>query len=237
MKTQKGSVKRSISKSTPVKNKKPQKGRSTKNAILDENRGPKNFGYARVSTEDQNAELQTDALLKSGVDLHDLFVDQGLSGTFADRPALQEVLSRLKPGDTLTVWKLDRLGRSLLHLMTIAEKFKTEKIYFKSLTEGIDTQTVAGRLLYAILGAVASFEKEILIERTRAGMASAKRRGTHVGRPRALAGQRLDAARDMLREGRSKREVARFFQVSVDTVSRYAGAVSEEVRVRPKLLR
>ena len=220
MSTRKGTLKPRKSKALPVKKKTTQKGRSMKNPILNENRGPKNIGYARISTEDQTASLQTDALLKAGVLPDDLFVDEGLSGTLADRPELQEALSQLKPGDTLTVWKLDRLGRSLPHLLSIADKLRTEKMFFKSLTEGIDTSTPAGRLLYAILGAVAGFEKDVLIERTRAGMMAAKRKGTHVGRPQKLAGERLALASDLLAEGRSKREVARVMRVSVDTITR-----------------
>ena len=214
--TNKGTLKPKISEPRPVKAQTKQKGRSMNDGV----REPKIVGYARISTDDQDAALQVDALKKIGVKKPNLFVDEGWSGTLADRPALDTALKSLRAGDTLIVWKLDRLGRSLLQLLTISENLRERKIRFRSLTEGIDTETASGRLLYSVLGAVAAFERDVLVERTRAGMRAAKSRGIHVGRPQALAGSRLDMASDMLREGRTKREVARILRVSVDTVTR-----------------
>lgn len=153
-------------RSVPVGRRKtatvPQKGRA-------EIPGPKTVGYARVSSGDQDAALQIDALTAAGVKPADLYTDEGWSGTRGDRPALEAAFAALAPGDTLAVWKLDRLGRSLLHLVGLAETLRERGVRFRSLTEAIDTSTASGRLLYAVLGAVAAFERDVLIERTRAG--------------------------------------------------------------------
>jgi DNA invertase Pin-like site-specific DNA recombinase len=142
------------------------------------------FGYARVSTFDQNLELQKDALKKAGCE--EIFVEKA-SGAKADRPALKDLLRKLRPGDTLIVWKLDRLGRSLQHLIESVNKLEKNGMAFKSLTESIDTTTPNGKLIFHIFGALAEFERGLIAERTRAGLASARERGRKGGRKKGLS--------------------------------------------------
>jgi len=142
------------------------------------------IGYARISTEDQNLALQMDALLRAGCER--VFQDEGISGVAVSRPALADTLAALRPGDVLVTWKLDRLGRSLAHLIDIIGKLDSQDIGFRSLSEAIDTTTASGRLLFHVMGALAEFERALIAERTRAGMAAAKARGVHVGRPAKL---------------------------------------------------
>ncbi len=149
------------------------------------------IGYARVSTEDQNLALQLDALRNAGCDR--IFCDEGLSGALVSRPALDRALKALSPGDILVTWKLDRLGRSLGHLIAIIEAFASRDIGFRSLSENIDTTTPSGVLLFHVVGAIAQFERALISERTRAGMASARARGIHVGRKPRLA---IDTVRE-----------------------------------------
>jgi DNA invertase Pin-like site-specific DNA recombinase len=118
------------------------------------------------------------------------------------------------------VWRLDRLGRSLGHLIEVASVLRDRGVFLRSLTEGFDTSTASGRLLYHVLGAVAEFEREVIKERTVAGMQAAKKRGTHVGRPKALAGSRLAEAGRMLAAGKSQVETARILRVSRATIQR-----------------
>jgi DNA invertase Pin-like site-specific DNA recombinase len=178
---------------------------------------PRLVGYARVSTDDQTTALQADALARAEIDV--CFEEQA-SGSNQARPVLAQALASLKPGDTLVVWRLDRLGRSLGHLIEIATILRDRGVFLRSLSEGFDTSTAAGRLLYHVLGAVAEFEREVIKERTVAGMKAAKKRGTHVGRPQALTGSRLTAAKRMLKEGKSQVEVARILRVSRATIQR-----------------
>ena len=139
-------------------------------------------GYVRVSDADQSEDLQIDALQKAGcVKLKD---DHGLSGANRHRPALEAMLHDLTEGDTLTVWKLDRLGRSTLHLMTILEDLQGRGIHFHAITQGIDTSTAVGRMIFGQLAVFAEYERSLISERTKAGMAAAKARGHHIGRPR-----------------------------------------------------
>jgi DNA invertase Pin-like site-specific DNA recombinase len=139
------------------------------------------LGYARVSTDDQNLALQLDALKRAGCER--IYRDEGVSGSQINRPALDQLLRELMPGDTLITWKLDRLGRSLRHLITIVAELDARDICFSSLSEAIDTKTASGRLLFHVLGALAEFERALISERTRAGMAAAKLRGIRIGRP------------------------------------------------------
>ncbi len=179
------------------------------------------MGYARVSTDEQTTALQADALARANVDT---CRTEHASGSSAVRPVLAKTLAELRPGDTLVVWRLDRLGRSLGHLIEIATTLRDRGIFLRSLSEGFDTSTASGRLLYHVLGAVAEFEREALKERTVAGMKAAKKRGQHVGRPQALTGSRLDTARRMLRDGKSQTEVARILRVSRATIQRAVAA-------------
>src|SRR6185312_10741683 len=132
------------------------------------------IGYARVSTKEQNLQLQLDALEKAGCAPYDTYADDGVSGKCASRPQLDDCLAALAPGDTLNVWKLDRLGRSLQHLVAVVNELKDRGIGFRSLTEGIDTSTASGELVFHVFAALAQFERALIIERTMAGLQVAK---------------------------------------------------------------
>jgi DNA invertase Pin-like site-specific DNA recombinase len=140
-------------------------------------------GYARVSTDEQNLDLQRDALLNAGVSAKDIYTDK-ITGVKADRPGLTLALSHLREGDTLVVWRLDRLGRSLKHLIETVTTLKDQGISFKSLTENIDTSTATGTLVFQIFGALAEFERNLIKERTAAGLEAARSRGRKGGRPK-----------------------------------------------------
>src|SRR5712691_3523455 len=144
---------------------------------------PHLLGYARVSTADQNPDLQHDALKAVGG--YRIFVDTA-SGALDERPALAKVLDQLRPGDTLVVWKLDRLGRSLRHLIDTVAELQRRDIGFRSLQENIDTTTPGGKLIFHIFGALAEFERDIIRQRTLAGRASARARGRKGGRPPSM---------------------------------------------------
>src|SRR5215212_6101191 len=152
------------------------------------------IGYARVSTNEQNLDLQRDALHKAGC--AEIYTDN-VSGTKATRPGLTEALSHLREGDTLVVWRLDRLGRSLRHLIDTITAIDERGVGFKSLTENIDTTTSGGKLVFHIFGALAEFEREIIRERTQAGLASARSRGKVGGRPKALTPKEVRMLRNM----------------------------------------
>ena len=155
----------------------------------------KAIGYARVSTDDQTAALQIDALRGAGC--REVFEDQA-TGSRRDRPGLIEALAAVDVGDVFMVWRLDRLGRSLRHLLEITENLRARGVVLRSLTESIDTSTATGNLVYSILGSIAEFERELVRERTVAGMNAARRRGIHCGRRRALTPSRIDLARPAL---------------------------------------
>jgi DNA invertase Pin-like site-specific DNA recombinase len=172
------------------------------------------IGCARVSTDDQNLALQLDALRAEGCER--VFQDTA-SGTRPDRKGLAAVLDACAAGDVLTVWKLDRLGRSLLDLVGLVETLKARDVGLKVLTgagASIDTTKAEGRLFFVIFAALAEFERELIRERTRAGMAAAKRRGRHVGRPRKLSPDQLDMAAQLMAD-RSQRDVANALGVGV----------------------
>lgn len=145
----------------------------------------KKYGYARVSTQDQNLDLQIAALKKANCD--HIYTDRGVSGSKSSRPGLNRLQKNLKPGDTLIVWRLDRLGRSLRYLVDTIDRLGKENIHFISLTENIDTTTSGGRLLFHMMAALAEFERSLISERTRAGMAAARANGRLLGRRPALS--------------------------------------------------
>lgn len=147
------------------------------------------FGYARVSTEDQNLDLQIDALKAAGFD--DISTETA-SGKRTDRPVLDQLLARLRPGDVIGVWKLDRLGRNLRHLIHVMDDLNKRRVDFRSLIEGMDTTTATGRLLFNMIGSLAQFERDMIAERTTAGVAAARRRGRTGGNP-GLRDRRPDA--------------------------------------------
>ena len=142
---------------------------------------PLKIGYARVSTDVQRMDLQMDALKQAGCD--QIFTDHGISGAATERPGLQQAMNMLQKGDTLTVWRLDRLGRSIVHLVEQVSALGEQGIEFQSLTEHIETNSSGGKLLFHMIAALAEFERSLISERTKAGMAAAKLRGKHVGRP------------------------------------------------------
>jgi len=177
------------------------------------------IGYMRVSSESdrQSTDLQRDALLAAGVDSRHLFEDHA-SGAVDERDGLAQALSFVKSGDVLVVWKLDRLGRSLPHLLTIVNELKEKQVAFRSLTEGMDTTTASGELLFHVFGALAQYERALTRERVIAGLAAAKRRGRIGGRPPAIVGEKLDAILTALRAGMSKSAVCRNFGVKRTTL-------------------
>src|SRR5664280_2379752 len=138
------------------------------------------IGYARVSTDDQNADLQKDALKKAGC--IKVFTDKA-SGSLASRPQLDRMLDQLRPGDVVVVWRLDRLGRSLKNLIALVEGLAEREVGFRSLSESIDTTTANGKLFFSLMGALAEFERDLIRERTMAGLAAARARGRVGGRP------------------------------------------------------
>ncbi len=143
---------------------------------------PKLIGYARVSTQDQDLNLQLDALEKAGCQKHEIFVDK-ISGSKAERPGLEKCLAVIQPGDTLLVWRLDRLGRSMVHLISLIEDLRTKQIGFKSICDGaIDTTTASGELIFNIFSSLAQFERRLIQERTKAGLDAARARGRQGGR-------------------------------------------------------
>ena len=187
-------------------------------------------GYARVSTADQSLNLQRDALRAAGVER--IFTDQA-SGRKDDRPGLAKALATLQPGDVLVVWRLDRLGRSLRHLVETVSALERRNIGLRVLSGGIDTTSAAGRLVFGIFAALAEFEADLIRERTLAGLAAAKARGRTGGRPRALTTKQIDHARTLVAGGHaSVKEVAATLNVSRSTLHRALAATRSEARDR-----
>jgi DNA invertase Pin-like site-specific DNA recombinase len=177
------------------------------------------IGYARVSTHDQKTELQLDALQKAGCER--VFVEKA-SGAQRDRPELIAALNYARAGDTIVVWKLDRLARSLKQLLETVEDLEGRGVGFRSVTEALDTTTPGGRLVFHIFAALAEFERCIIRERTIAGLAAARERGRRGGRPPALSSDAQLAAKALLREGSlTVVEVARHVGVTPSTLYRY----------------
>lgn len=177
------------------------------------------IGYARVSTDEQNLDLQQSAL--EGFGCEKLFEDSGISGSAIDRPGLAQALDALSEGDILVVWKLDRLGRSLSHLVSLLDDLGKRGIGFASITENIDTTTAGGRLVFHMMAALSEFERSLIVERTKAGMTAARRRGKHIGRPRKLTPEKLAHAQMLLADGKhTKRTVAGLIGVDESTLRR-----------------
>ncbi|MGI0129042.1 MAG: recombinase family protein [Thermoplasmata archaeon] len=182
------------------------------------------LGYARVSTLDQNPDLQLDALKSAGC--YRVFVDHA-SGTVESRPQLDALLDQLRPGDTLVVWKLDRLGRSLRHLIEVVADLQRCHVGFRSLQEDLNTTTPGGRLVFHIFGALAEFERDLIRERTRAGLASARARGRCGGRPTVLPPQKLAVARQMYESRQhTVSEIAAVLGVSRASIYRHLAGTS-----------
>jgi DNA invertase Pin-like site-specific DNA recombinase len=181
--------------------------------------------YIRVSDKDQSEDLQVDALTAAGCDL--IYGDHGVSGAITRRLGLDDLLVSLQPGDTLVVWKLDRLGRSTVHLLQLLSDLREREIDFQALTQGIDTTTAIGRMLYGQLAVFAEFERENIRERTKAGMEAARKRGARIGRPKSLNASQIRACISRLAKGQERLvDLAVEFNVSPRTISR---AVDAEV--------
>lgn len=177
------------------------------------------IGYARVSTQDQNLDLQLNALRKAGCVR--IFTDFGLSGAGLNRPGLQAALAAVAEGDTLVVWRLDRLGRSLQGLITMIQKLGDKDVEFQSLNENIDTSSSGGRLLFHIMAALAEFERSLISERTRAGMEAARLKGKHLGRRPALSLRQANQAKRDLAHGKRLSDIAAHFGITQRTLRRY----------------
>jgi DNA invertase Pin-like site-specific DNA recombinase len=169
------------------------------------------IGYARVSTHEQTLNLQRDALAKAGC--NKIFTDTA-SGARTERKGLDEALNFLRKGDTLVVWRLDRLGRSLPHLISTMTDLEERGIGFKSLTENIDTTTSGGKLIFHIFGALAEFERNLIKERTQAGLTAARARGKRGGRPKALTVQKRSIAKELYDTGHPVMDICRTLKIS-----------------------
>jgi DNA invertase Pin-like site-specific DNA recombinase len=176
-------------------------------------------GYARVSTHEQNLTPQTDALKKAGCQK---IFDDKVSGAGSQRPGLDAALGYVREGDSLLVWRLDRLGRSLKDLIEIIGSLEKRGIGFRSLQESIDTTTSGGRLIFHVFGALAEFERNLIRERTRAGLAAARARGRKGGRPRALSSKKVELAYKLYDEKKyTVKEICQILEISKPTLYAY----------------
>lgn len=182
------------------------------------------LGYARVSTLDQDTSFQEDALREAGCVR--VFTDVA-SGAHDHRPELARLFEQLRHGDTLVVWRLDRLGRSLPHLIATVQDLKDRAVGFRSLQESIDTTTSGGRLIFHVFGALAEFERELVRERTHAGLAAARASGRTGGRPPTLTEEHVALARQMKSDGYQVTAIARALGVSRATIYRNLNTSTE----------
>lgn len=191
-------------------------------------------GYARVSTQDQTADLQIDALRAAGCEK--IFIETA-SGSKADRPELLKALEYMRGGqDSLVVWKLDRLARSLLQLIETVNDLQNRDIGFRSLTENIDTSSSGGRLIFHIFSSIAEFERDLIRERTKAGLEAARKRGKHGGRPKAMDSAAIVQAKALFAQGdMTAKQVAKRLNVSVATLYRYLQPANKFPPVQPEL--
>ena len=179
------------------------------------------IGYARVSTQDQNLELQREALRNANCAQ---FFEDTISGSKMVRPGLNQALERLREGDTLVVWKLDRLGRSVKQLVDLVTQLSNQGVHFKSLTDAIDTSTPSGRFFFHVMASLAQMERELNIERTRAGLAVARQLGRTGGRTRKMTESKIASAKKLLIDGVPPRDVAKNLGVSIPTLYRWLPA-------------
>jgi DNA invertase Pin-like site-specific DNA recombinase len=179
------------------------------------------IGYARVSTEDQSLDLQLDALRQAGCER--VFTDKA-SAARTQRPGLSEARSHLREGDVLVVWKLDRLGRSVKGLIDLVSELAEENVQFCSLTDGIDTTTPYGRFFFHMMASLAQMERELIAERTKAGLDAARKRGRLIGRKRRMTPGKVESAKQLLDGGIPPREVAKNLGVSIPTLYRWVPA-------------
>ena len=181
------------------------------------------IGYARVSTSDQNLDLQKETLLKIGCER--IYEDE-ISGTIKERPGLNETLEMLRAGDTLVVWKLDRLGRSVKNLISLISDLNSKDIHFKSITDSIDTSTPSGRFFFHVMASLAQMERELIVERTKAGLDAAKKLGRVGGRKRKMTNSKINSAKKLLASGVVPKDVAQNLGISVATLYRWIPANS-----------
>lgn len=179
------------------------------------------IGYARVFSQDQNLEMQRNALTLAGCE--QIFEDTN-SGTRADRPGLKLAMEALQDGDTLVIWKLDRLGRSVKGLIGLVGELAAGGIQFSSLADSINTNTMSGRVFFQLMASLAEMERELMIERTKAGLAAAKQQGRTGGQKRLMTDIKIDAAKKLLAGGATSKSVARDLEVSVATLYRWVPA-------------
>jgi len=179
------------------------------------------IGYARVSTSDQNLNLQKDALLKIGCEK--IYEDE-ISGTIKSRPGLDKTLEMLRTGDTLVVWKLDRLGRSVKNLISLISDLNSKDIHFKSITDSIDTSTPSGRFFFHVMASLSEMERELIVERTKAGLEAAKKLGRVGGRKRKMTPSKVSSAKKLLASGVVPKDVAQNLGISIATLYRWIPA-------------
>ena len=186
------------------------------------------IGYARVSTQDQNLDLQIEALTKAGC--KKLFDDK-ISGSSKERPGLTKTLEMLREGDTLVVWKLDRLGRSVKNLVDLVSDLHKQGVQFKSLTDAIDTGTPSGRFFFHVMASLAEMERELTVERTRAGLEVARKLGRKGGRKLKMTESKIESAKKLLASGIPPKDVAKNLGVSVPTLYRWIPASGNPIAV------
>jgi len=179
------------------------------------------IGYARVSTHDQNLQLQVDALNRAKC--RRIFTDK-LSGTLKERRGLSEALSHLRAGDTLVVWKLDRLGRTVKGLVDLVTDLESQDVNFKSLTDGIDTTSTAGRFFFHVMASLSEMERELTLERTKAGLEAARKLGRIGGLKRIMTDSKIKSARKLLASGHTPKDVAHDLGISLATLYRWIPA-------------
>lgn len=185
------------------------------------------FGYARVSTKDQNIGMQVDALVDAGVERENIFTDEGVSGKRSSRPGLDAMLGKLREGDEVVVWRLDRLGRSMIHVAQLGENFKNQGVGFRSISDGVNTSSSTGRLLFNLLVSVAEYEHQMIVERTTAGLASARAQGKTGGRKKVMTPELARTIDSLVKGGHKATEIASTLKVSRATAYRYLGEYGE----------
>lgn len=195
---------------------------------MGQNRDMRHLGYTRVSTASQDAQLQLDALIDSGVQKRDVFSDV-TSGSRAaiERPGMKRLLDYVEPGDTVVVWRIDRLGRSLIDVLNTVNLLRDKGVKIRSVSDGIDPETTSGRLMLGMLATLAEYERELITERVNAGIAAAKQSGTRFGRPPvdpAVIAEKLDIAQSARRKGRTAAEAASLVGWSRATLYRHQQA-------------
>ncbi|EFF9317375.1 recombinase family protein [Escherichia coli] len=173
------------------------------------------YGYARVSTNHQDTELQLTALKSAGCEK---IFEEHASGRKSNRPVLKRLIATMQPGDELVVWKLDRLGRSMRNLVLLVDELRQRGIHFKSLTDSIDTSSPMGRFIFHIMSALAEMERELIVERTRAGLAAAREKGRIGGRRPKLTQEQWDQAGRLIANGMNRKQVAIIYDVAVCTL-------------------